>query len=352
MLSKSYKPYILLAHSKDWEIRKNIPNDKIRINSVAFHFRELFLAKNVFVYSSPIAYTKISELKEKFKISNNQKVILLLLTSGDERFAASLINVMPELKSSLLFVDQVDLIQNLISYLQKREDIKVIIRPHPREFPNKRESVYSMQGKLLKNVLTNLPSNFVVNWPTDNVSLYDLIKVVDLCLPTTSSSGLELATLGMPIITYSPDNIYAYPATDITYCAFTKREYFEKIEFALKTGWNIEFSIKAFRWWALRFIDFDIDLKDVLNYSEIPTNNLLIRVINKIKRLLKVDSPKIYKLSLPKNHLHIVDVFESNKEYHIMEYKGECNSHEQEEILVKNQLLEFHNILGIQKLKF
>jgi hypothetical protein len=352
MLYRSFKSYILLAHSEEWNERKKYQNNSIRIKKVSRHFNELFTAKNVFVYSTPTINRSSGELLNKFDIKNNQKVVLLLLTSGDERYAASLIDVMPNLKYNLLFSNQLELINSLIDYFKNRNEIKVIIRPHPREFPNKRESVYSMQGEQLKSILYNLPDNFKVNWPSDNISLYDLIKIIDICLPTTSTSGLELATLGMPIVTYSPDNIYAYPAEDLTFCAKSKIEYFNKIEYALKKGWGINFSIIAFRWWAFKFVDFDIDLTDIFNYTEYSSKNIFKRIINKIRRIFKLKPSHIYKIKLPKSSSNIVKVLENNYNIHLLDCSGNNFGDIEETNLVKTQLIKFHKQLGINKINF
>jgi hypothetical protein len=56
-----------------------------------------------------------------------------------------------------------------------------------------------------------LPTNIVINWPTDNISLYKLCKLVDVGLNNTSSAGLEMMCFEIPIVEYDRTQLYAYP---------------------------------------------------------------------------------------------------------------------------------------------
>ena len=60
------------------------------------------------------------------------------------------------------------------------------------------------------SVLTGLPGNVRVNWPTDGVSLFDLANVTDVFANGWSSAGKEMAWLGLPVVLYS-DDVYAVP---------------------------------------------------------------------------------------------------------------------------------------------
>ena len=86
-----------------------------------------------------------------------------------------------------------DWIRALVRYVARREDLCLIIRVHPREFPNKREMVLSEHAKMLQVALSELPDNVKVNWPTDKVSLYDLANITDAFANAWSSAGKEMA---------------------------------------------------------------------------------------------------------------------------------------------------------------
>src|SRR5690606_6941171 len=97
------------------------------------------------------------------------------------------------------------------------KDLFLIIRVHPREFPNKRDSLKSDHALELEQTLSELPENVRVNWPSDNISLYDLAQIMDVCLNSWSTAGKEMGTLGIPVVLYSADLVF-YPA-DLNYLA-------------------------------------------------------------------------------------------------------------------------------------
>lgn len=350
-LAKRYTPYILLAHSSEWDNVSQKPNTKNRIKTVALHFFELFKGQNVFVYSSPTRQMEEYDLLNHFNLDKSKKVILLILTSGDERYAASLIDVMPKLVQRKIYNSQMEWLMDIIDRFTDRTDVKVIIRPHPREFPNKRENVKSKQAELLTDVLTNLPTNFHVNWPSENISVYDIAKIVDVCLPSTSSTGFEMAILGAPVVTFSADNIYAYPADDITINSKDREEYYLNIELALNNRWSLENSRMAFRWGAFKYCDFDISLMDVLRIRENRKSNFYRKVRNKLLLVLGISMKNKYNIRLPKEYLNICRTVENSGKYHIKDYKN-CATLIEETKYLNEALFEIHRILKIKKINF
>src|SRR5262249_27070023 len=150
-----------------------------------------------------------------------------------------------------LFKTQIDWLQFLLSFLAERSDLFLIVRIHPREFPNKREQVQSHHARRLKEALSQLPANVAVNWPSDGISMYDLVDQTDMFLNSWSSVGKEMSLLGIPVVIYSPELPF-YPQ-DLNYCGFTVKEYVHAIEQALDDGWSFERSRRAYRWSALEF---------------------------------------------------------------------------------------------------
>jgi hypothetical protein len=349
-LAKKYIPYILLSHSDEWKEVKCFPLNKKRIDVVAKHFIELFAGDNAFVYSAPVSKISKRELLAYFDIKEDKKVILMILTSADERYAASLLDVMPDLVYEKIYSSQIEWVSDIISRFKDRNGIEVIIRPHPREFPNKREGISSSHGIVLKKIFENLPDNFSVNWPSDKIAIYDLAKIVDFCLTSTSTSGLEMATLGIPIVTFSPDNTYSYPASDITYSSTNKEEYYYNIEETMTRPWSIEYSRMAFRWNAFRYCDFDINLKDVLKVREGKKLSIPERIINKVKFILGVNISKKIKILLPKEHESICKTLENHENFHLKKYISNENNFELETKYIKRTIEQLHKKLGITKM--
>jgi hypothetical protein len=128
-------------------------------------------------------------------------------------------------------------------------------------FPNKRESVRSPVVDELMELLSGRPSNVSVNLPTDEISLYDIMQVVDVVLSYRSSVGAELAAFGIPVVVPSNADFFTYPE-EINLVGSTRDEYAAKIAQALEAGWSLENSRRAFRWFAFLFTRIAVDLSD------------------------------------------------------------------------------------------
>jgi len=122
----------------------------------------------------------------------------------------------------------VDWIRTLIEYVSKRPNLFLLIRVHPREFPNKRETRQVSTSALLASAFGHLPSNARVNWPSDDIALYDLANygrcVFELLV---RAQGKEMALLGIPVVAYSRD-LMLYPP-DLNYVANSEQDFFAKI---------------------------------------------------------------------------------------------------------------------------
>lgn len=232
-----------------WSELKDIPISQEMLNYVTNHFLELFKAKNRLVYSAPKSGKKVS-IRKIFNIKNNQKILVATMSSYDELFAAQYVGAWNTPKD-LMFLSQVLWIKALIGYVKNRKDLFLLVRVHPREFPNKRDSVKSEHAKTLEKEFNNLPKNVKVNWPMDNISIYDLAQETDVFLNAWSTVGMEMSLLGIPVVIYSKDLIF-YPS-DLNYVGKDRNDYFKKIDLALKDGWSYEKIKKTYRWLGLYY---------------------------------------------------------------------------------------------------
>jgi hypothetical protein len=128
-------------------------------------------------------------------------------------------------------------------------------------FPNKRESVTSPVVAELTELLADAPANVTLNLPSDEVSLYDLMQVVDVVLSYRSSVGAELAAFGIPVVVPSNAEFFTYPA-EINLVGATEEDYAEKIGQAIAAGWSLDNSRRAFRWFAFLFSRVAVDFSD------------------------------------------------------------------------------------------
>jgi hypothetical protein len=160
---------------------------------------------------------------------------------------------------SSLFKSQIEWLTFLINKAKEHSDICFIIRVHPREFPNKRDAVKSQNAVKLEKLLLSLPSNVIINWPNDNISLYEIISKVDLVLTFWSSAGLEASSFGCPIIV--PQNpICAYTAI-ADKVSQTVEQYWNDILEGVDCSWDMQRVIKTFRWMWLNHFGGTISLE-------------------------------------------------------------------------------------------
>ena len=286
--------YELMKHLKArWPTEKNIPCSQAELDAVTEHFLELFKGRHVLAYSSPKEENP-PDIREIFGIKKSQKVLLAALSSQDEFIAAEKAGLIP-INRPLLFSNDIDWIKALIKFVRNRPDLFLIIRVHPREFPNKREGQKSQHAEQLERELQNLPANVRVNYPADNLSLYNIAGEADVLLNCWSSVGKELALLGTPVVIYS-DMVILYPA-DLNFMATTETEYFRTIDVAIASGWDFERVRKAFRWHALEYYRSVLDISDSCHLVEYPPG-ILQRALRKVAQ--KVDPLYLQKRDL--NH--------------------------------------------------
>jgi hypothetical protein len=269
----------ILTH---WPQAKEEPCTQTEVSYIEAHFGELLKGQHFLAYST--ASKRRFDIHEYFHISPEQKIIVATLSSYDERFAAESIGVLP-IQENILFISQKDWIHELLEYVTLKPEYFLIIRVHPREFPNKRDSVHSKHAQSLLEEFKSLPINAAINWPTDQISLYDLAKSTSLFLNAWSSVGEEMSLLGIPVLLYS-DKLILYPS-NLNYLGLTTNEYFQQFEAAIKTGWQKKHTIDTFRWYRLKFCEASFRISDNLSILEqdVPRFSFLSRIINKLIRI-------------------------------------------------------------------
>jgi hypothetical protein len=166
----------------------------------------------------------------------------------------------------MLFKNQVEWVDELVSWARTRPDVFLIIRVHPREFPNRRDAVHSTHAQRLAAAFRDLPDNVRINWPTDKVSLYDLATEVDVGLNGWSSAGKELSLLGVPVVLFTGDILF-YPSS-LNLLATSKSNYFDLIDEALDGGWSFERVRRTYRWLAVEYHLATIDISDGFTFVE------------------------------------------------------------------------------------
>jgi hypothetical protein len=235
---------------KLWPSVSDKPASSNFMNAVTSHLLHLFGGESVFVYSPSVNPAGLS-VREKFGVPDGSRLLVATMSSYDEIFCAQQAGISPV--HPAVFSSQIEWIDWLRDFMSSRSDLFLVIRVHPREFPTRRErqGITSSHARRLQDHLADLPPNCVVNWPSDNLSLYDFAKEADVILNAWSSAGMEMGLLGLPVVEWAP-KLLLYPGQS-DFCATDQDDYRAKIELALDRGWSADTMRAMYRWCALQY---------------------------------------------------------------------------------------------------
>ncbi len=252
-------------------------------SSVVAHIDQLLAGHHFAVFSSPLGEKR--GIRERWGVKDGQKILLMTLSSYDEAYAALLVDGFPEKKVfSDVFRTQADWIKATMEWVAKRPDLFVVLRVHPRDFPNKRENLRSEQSFMLEHLLENVPDNVHVNWPSEGVSLYDLLDDTDALITGWSVTAMEALVLGVPVVTYD-SNLPSYPK-DIHYTGRSADAYFANIDKALEDGWQFGNALNGFRWLAYNYVTCTVNVSREFGRFELKGPSFFQKIWSRIKARL------------------------------------------------------------------
>jgi hypothetical protein len=263
----------------DWLL---YPSSEESISIASEHLQNLLLGQSAFAYSAKSGGHSRGRISKALELDSNKPVLVALLSSEDEFFAAKLVGALPRIDNwRTVFASQNEWISWLIKFAERNPGITLVIRVHPRLMPNKRETKVAPFVRELEVILATLPCNVKVNWPSDEISLYDLMQYTDVVLNRRSSAGLEMMSYGLPVVIPGDEFLFSCPP-DICLVAKDTDDYDRLIMKAIEDGWSIENVRKAFRWLGFLFHATTVDVFEASN-SRISTirpkkSQLMIKV--------------------------------------------------------------------------
>jgi len=214
------------------------------------HFLEIKRGRSFGVYSR--TSRKKLDIRKKFKIEDSTKVLLATVSSYDEAFSAMILGAFPEQKfKSDVFESQFDWIENLIDWVKNRIEVHLIIRLHPRDLPNRRESVTSEQIHSWETTLRNLPSNVSIDHPLDGIPIASYIGTVSALTTGWSSTAVEALMENVPVVTYDA-NLPSYPK-EIHLSGRSPEEYWMNLDHSLTAELRIDTRSELINWLNLNF---------------------------------------------------------------------------------------------------
>jgi hypothetical protein len=273
-----YMPALL----EQWKRFADVPATSEELSTSTDYFLTLLRGQSIFVYSKGRS-SKRFDARKHFNLSEGQKLIVATMSSNDEEASGIMVGAQSP-RENLLFSSQVEWISSVLDYIKDRLDLFLVIRVHPRDFPNRREGKKSQHAHLLEKAFASVPANAAVNWPSEGISLYDLIDQTDVFLNAWSSTGRDLPMLGIPVVIYSAALPW-YPAS-LNYLGETREAYFEAIERALTEGWSFEIARRGYRWSGFELERATVFIGDSYPELENPRRNVLQKVANRLKRMI------------------------------------------------------------------
>lgn len=265
-----------------------IPCSKKDLTTVTDNFIDIINGGSWLSYSKSPSKGAFN-LRETFNIPLNLSVVTVVLSSLDEKIAADSIGAYVE-GPRPLFSSQIEWLKVLLKFMASRDDLFMIIRPHPRELGAAREEtkVTSKHSTELKKILLKIPKNVRVNWPSDNISIYDLMEETNLFLNAFSTSAREMTMLGLPVLTYQNEDVLE--PVSITYAGSSILEYLEQIDVYLKQPFDAERIRRGFRWRVSELIYSHIDMSESVFMSDD-----YLSVSEKAKKALSRSADLIFK---------------------------------------------------------
>ena len=230
---------------------ENYLKAKISLGSV-MHFR---VVKRALTHSSYSTKKENINIRKKLGIPAKNKILVAILSSSDEVFSGYVIGALSESRlNSKVFQSQQDWILETIKLVRNMSDVNLLIRVHPREFPNHRDKIRSeMSSRWESLAKQNQLDRVHWNFAEDNISLYDILDYADVVVTGWSSVSIEALFKRIPVVTYDKD-LCSLPYS-LTLTGDTFSEYKENIYKALRKRKSFKLKIRALRY--ISFRDFE-----------------------------------------------------------------------------------------------
>ena len=172
------------------------------------------------IFSSQKKDTPEITLK-KLSLDPHKKIVVAFTGSYDERLGIDIyLNAWgTPLKLEEIFKNQIEWLLYLCEIAKEDDSLQYLFRIHPREG----RDGGSVHLQMLRETFKVVPRNVRVIWPETPISSYDLLEIMDLCLISTSTMGIECNRVGIPAMSYTRN--LSYPNKTYIPIPKTKEEY-------------------------------------------------------------------------------------------------------------------------------
>lgn len=199
--------------------------------------------------------------------SNNKQTIGLFTSSNDEErsIAGNMKIFYPNIVQRDAFKNQLEWIEETINWVEKNENLQLIIGIHPRLYKSQVSMEIAPELTELKKRYYNRNykhNNIKIIWPELNISTYNIFEVIDVAVVAWTSLANELALTGIPVITGLEGNFRITPNFDGIIKVENKDAYFKEIAQKLNLDCNdlkISTIINSIKWYSL--ISYEHELR-------------------------------------------------------------------------------------------
>ncbi len=250
-----------------WSVWRDLSLNSLEVKAVTDDVISRYTARSSHIYSTPKTFQQTT-IYQRLNLSDHKTLLVAYTSSYDEFVAGKMI--VQGISASWphtpqAFGDQIQWLRALTEYVEQAEDLQLVVRIHPREGKNKRDSVISEHLHQLKDAFDRPFKDCRFVWPEDQISSYDLAELADVALISWSTIGLEMARMGVPVLAINRG--ITYPGDDFIECAETPDEYFTKLRVLLKRPATIDVITHAFRFYHCFSLGYSLDWSDIITDS-------------------------------------------------------------------------------------
>jgi len=253
----------------EWPLWRNLALPEQTVREIADDCIYRMSSNSVVIYS-PVRAGSVNDLHAKLNLQSDRRLLVAFTSSLDEILANTQyldgmrLEPFPEEQP---FRDQIEWLEALVERVEASSDLQLVVRTHPREGVNRRDSIIASHLQSLKQKFSR-PFKYVrFIWAEEPVSSYDLMELADVGLSAWSFTALEMARLGVPTVV-AFDRHTPFPIGDVVQWKADRSGYFQCLDEALRMPPSLDTIRFAFRWSNLRFSGCALDLGDVVPNSE------------------------------------------------------------------------------------
>ena len=332
-----------------WKQFKKYPIQKESFNLVEEYLKSSINSEIYMNYSPKVNNVNIRKF---FKIDKSYKnIVLVAMSSMDERVGDFYLGIRESKEKqcySKIFKNDFEWLEYLVNFTKNFSDTFFIIRPHPRDYPNSRNTKVASSIEFFSHIKKKLPKNSRLDTPENNISVFDYIPHISVLLHSSSSLSYDLGLFGIPSLTYDK-NLYRYE-NDLTFYPRKFADYeklFKEIVYKKKFS-RKKIIINSFRWLFLQLNYEFINIKEVF---PLKSNSYLIKLANITSKILNKNYFLYILYYFFQNKIKNIDIFnkiiinnyKSVFDYYLKKNKNTKNKNlklEKEFLICKEFMLE------------